>query len=70
MAQNQMLLWTQVCKLEGEPLEQVKSVYDPKYFPIEFRHYFAAMIEAEDWQNINPDNPRYLSSAKGKIKSR
>ena len=49
-------IWQRVCQLEGEHLQTVKSVYDPKLFPIEFRHYFATMIENEDWRSISPEN--------------
>ena len=66
MQQERILLWNQVCRLEGEPLQQVKSVYDPKFFPIEFRHYFAEMIESEDWPNLNPDNLNHIPQAKGR----
>lgn len=62
---NPTSLWAKVCLLDGEPLQQVKSVYDPRFFPIEFRHYFATLIESEQWNEINPDNPLHYPEAKG-----
>ena len=58
-------IWHRVCQLEGEHLQTVKAVYDQKLFPIEFRHYFASMIESEDWNSINPDNHNDFTKAKG-----
>ena len=60
------IIWSRVCQLEGEPLQHVKGVYD-KSFPIEFRHYFATLIENEDWATLSPDNPNHIPRAKGKI---
>jgi hypothetical protein len=62
-----MALWAKVCLLDGEPLQQVKSVYDTKFFPIEFRHYFADIIESEDWDAINPDDQAHFQMAKCKF---
>ena len=59
-------IWHRVCQLEGEHLQTVKAVYDQKLFPIEFRHYFASMIESEDWNSINPDNHNDFTKAKGR----
>ena len=58
-------IWNRVCQLEGEHLTTVKMVYDQKTFPIEFRHYFADMIESEDWASINPDSQADFPKAKG-----
>ena len=41
-------LWSQVRELEGDALRQIQSLYDTN-FPIEFRHYFAEVIERQPW---------------------
>jgi len=64
MNDNQPSIWHRVCQLEGEHLQAVKAVYDQKLFPIEFRHYFATIIESEDWNTINPDNHNDFARAK------
>ena len=63
------IIWSRVCQLEGEPLQHVKGVYD-KSFPIEFRHYFATLIENEDWASLSPDNPNHIPRAKGEIRTK
>lgn len=43
-----MSLWGQVRELEGDALQQIQNLYGPN-FPIEFRHYFAELIESRRW---------------------
>jgi predicted alternative tryptophan synthase beta-subunit len=38
-------------------------LYDSKFFPIEFRHYFADLIEMPEWDAINPDIPSEVENA-------
>ena len=52
-------LWSRVRELEGEALRQIQSLYDTN-FPIEFRHYFAEIIERQPWDQIEPDQERGL----------
>lgn len=47
-------LWSRVRELEGDALRQIQSLYDTN-FPIEFRHYFAEIIERQPWDQIDPD---------------
>ena len=63
--QNVTTLWNEVCQLEGDPLNQIKSVYDARTFPIEFRHYFCQIIEDERWDQIDPDDPHHERAARG-----
>lgn len=44
----QMALWEKSMRLQGPLLEQMKSLYGPK-FPIEVRHYLANWIESQPW---------------------
>ena len=67
--QNVTTLWNEVCQLEGDPLNQIKSVYDARTFPIEFRHYFCQIIEHERWDQIDPDDPHHERAARGKYKT-
>ena len=53
-------LWSRVRELEGEALRQIQSLYDTN-FPIEFRHYFAEIIERQPWDQIEPDQERGLA---------
>ncbi|XP_039268530.1 signal transducer and activator of transcription 5B-like isoform X2 [Styela clava] len=50
-----MSLWAKVRELEGEALQQIQSLYGIN-FPIEFRHYFADLIESRRWDQLDPDN--------------
>ena len=56
-------LWSQVRELEGDALRQIQSLYDTN-FPIEFRHYFAEVIERQPWDQIDPDNTTDEGQAK------
>ena len=60
-------LWNEVCKLEEEPFNQIKFLYDDRTFPIEFRHCFCHMIEHENWDKIDPDDPHHEGAARGKV---
>ena len=44
----QMALWEKSMRLTGPLLDQMKSLYGPK-FPIEVRHYLANWIESQNW---------------------
>lgn len=61
-------LWSRVRELEGDALRQIQSLYDTN-FPIEFRHYFAEIIERQPWDQIEPDQERGLARAFLNIKS-
>jgi len=50
-----MALWEKVRELGGDSLRQIQSLYGPN-FPIQFRHYFASLIERQAWNQIDPDN--------------
>nr|CAB3266641.1 STAT-b protein [Phallusia mammillata] len=52
---NSMSLWAKVRELEGDSLRQIQNLYGPN-FPIEFRHYFADIIERQSWDQLDPDN--------------
>ncbi|CAG5113112.1 Oidioi.mRNA.OKI2018_I69.chr2.g7253.t1.cds [Oikopleura dioica] len=56
-------LWSRVRELEGDALRQIQSLYDTN-FPIEFRHYFAEIIERQPWDQIDPDQAADESQAK------
>ena len=56
-------LWSRVRELEGDALRQIQSLYDTN-FPIEFRHYFAEIIERQPWDQIDPDQNGDESQAK------
>ena len=43
-----MALWEKVRELGGDSLRQIQSLYGPN-FPIQFRHYFASLIERQAW---------------------
>lgn len=43
-----MSLWDKVRELEGNSLRQIQTLYGPN-FPIQFRHYFAKLIENQPW---------------------
>ena len=45
---GKMSLWAKVRELEGDSLRQIQNLYGPN-FPIEFRHYFADIIERQSW---------------------
>ena len=62
------VVWLKICVHQTSlclPPLRVQAVYDQKLFPIEFRHYFATIIESEDWNTINPDNHNDFARAKG-----
>uniref|UniRef100_H2ZMV4 Signal transducer and activator of transcription n=1 Tax=Ciona savignyi TaxID=51511 RepID=H2ZMV4_CIOSA len=50
-----MSLWAKVRELEGDSLRQIQNLYGQN-FPIEFRHYFADIIERQQWDQLDPDN--------------
>lgn len=50
-----MSLWARVRELEGDSLLQIQNLYGPN-FPIEFRHYFADIIESRGWDKLDPNN--------------
>ncbi|XP_078482928.1 STAT-b protein isoform X2 [Ciona intestinalis] len=52
---TRMSLWAKVRELEGDSLRQIQNLYGPN-FPIEFRHYFADIIERQQWDQLDPDN--------------
>ncbi|CAK8679379.1 signal transducer and activator of transcription 5B-like isoform X2 [Clavelina lepadiformis] len=54
-SQQGMSLWAKVRELEGDSLRQIQNLYGP-HFPIEFRHYFADIIERQNWDQLDPDN--------------
>ncbi|CAG5113363.1 Oidioi.mRNA.OKI2018_I69.chr2.g7474.t1.cds [Oikopleura dioica] len=56
-------LWAQVCQLDTESMHQIRIMYDSRFFPIEFRHYFADLIEMQQWDGINPDHPDQAENA-------
>ena len=56
-------LWSRVRELEGDALRQIQSLYDTN-FPIEFRHYFAEIIERQPWDQIDPDQSSDETQAK------
>jgi len=56
-------LWSRVRELEGDALRQIQSLYDTN-FPIEFRHYFAEIIERQPWDQIDPDQASDETQAK------
>ncbi|XP_062519356.1 signal transducer and activator of transcription 5B-like [Corticium candelabrum] len=58
-----MTLWGRTQQLDSAVLRQINSLYGP-HFPIEVRHYFAAWIESQPWDQIDPDNPTQSSHAK------
>lgn len=43
-----MALWAKAQQLQGDALQQVRSVYG-EHFPIEVRHFLAAWIEEKMW---------------------
>ena len=49
---NKMSLWAKVRELEGDALRQIQSLYGPN-FPIQFRHYFADIIERQMWYEFS-----------------
>lgn len=50
-------------RLQGPLLEQMKSLYGPK-FPIEVRHYLANWIESQTWADIDPESPPHEQEAR------
>jgi len=56
-------LWAQVCRLDTESMHKIRVMYDSRFFPIEFRHYFADLIEMPEWDAINPDIPSEVENA-------
>lgn len=58
-----MALWELSVKLQGPLMEEMKSLYGPK-FPIEVRHYLANWIESQRWSEIEPENPHHDREAR------
>ena len=58
-----MSLWCKVRELQdGEALRQIQQLYDAN-FPIEFRHFFAEIIEKQNWDSLDPDNQAHSELA-------
>ena len=59
-----MSLWCKVRELQdGDALRQIQSLYDTN-FPIEFRHFFAEIIEKQNWDQLNPDDPTHEEASR------
>lgn len=58
---SQMALWEKSMRLQGPLLDQMKSLYGPK-FPIEVRHYLANWIESQSWQGQEREGGRERES--------
>lgn len=59
-----MSLWAKSQQLQGDSLQQVRTVYGD-HFPIEVRHFLAPWIEEKMWADLDPENPaheQYASS--------
>lgn len=56
-----------LCKVrelqDGDALRQIQQLYDVN-FPIEFRHFFAEIIEKQHWDALDPDNPHHEEAAR------
>ncbi|KDR18762.1 hypothetical protein L798_06440 [Zootermopsis nevadensis] len=62
-----MALWAKAQQLQGDALQQVRSVYG-EHFPIEVRHFLAAWIEEKMW-DLDPENPQHEQYVTGLVGS-
>jgi signal transducer and activator of transcription 5B len=58
-----MAQWEKCMRLNGQFLEQLKSLYGHR-LPIEVRHYLANWMEAQSWSEVDPDSPNQEADAR------